>query len=162
MVSEPLVGVDSDVRITRVFEATPEKLFVLWTNPEHLVRWYAPAGCTIEFRAIDVRAQGRFHSCIRTPEGYECWCIGIYHEVIPGKRLVYSMQVADAEGNPAHPAERGMDPTWPAETWVTITFEDLGGRTRLTLHQDVSLELAKRTGAYPSWLDMLGRLDGLL
>jgi hypothetical protein len=42
---------------------------------------------------------------------------------------------------------------------LTLTFEDLGAKTKLTLHQTVSEELAKRTGAYPSWLSMFDRLD---
>jgi hypothetical protein len=41
---------------------------------------------------------------------------------------------------------------------VTVTFEDAGGKTRLTLHQTVSEVVAKRTGAHPSWLAMLDRL----
>jgi hypothetical protein len=39
-----------------------------------------------------------------------------------------------------------------------VTFADLNGRTRLILHQTVSEALAKKTGAYPSWLQMLDRL----
>ena len=55
-----------------------------------------------------------------------------------------------------------MDPDWPKETIVKVTLSEHQGRTRLTLHQTVSESLAKRTGAYPSWLDMLERLGALL
>lgn len=55
-----------------------------------------------------------------------------------------------------------MDPDWPAETVVTVTFTEQHGKTSLTLHQTVDKSLAKRTGAYPSWLNMLDNLANLL
>jgi hypothetical protein len=51
-----------------------------------------------------------------------------------------------------------MDPDWPAETVLTVTFAELAGKTRLTLQQTVLESLAKRTGAHPSWIQMLDRL----
>ena len=51
-----------------------------------------------------------------------------------------------------------MDPEWPRETVVTVTFAERDGRTTVTLHQTVSEALAKRTGAHPSWIQMMGRL----
>jgi hypothetical protein len=47
---------------------------------------------------------------------------------------------------------------WPRETIVTVTFVELGGKTKLTLHQTVLESIAKRTGAHPSWIEMLDRL----
>jgi hypothetical protein len=69
------------------------------------------------------------------------------------------MIAADALGLPVEPAAVGMDPEWPPETLVTVNLQELGGKTKLTLHQTVSESLAKRTGAHPSWLDMLDRLQ---
>lgn len=78
------------------------------------------------------------------------------------ERIVYTLAIADATGRPVAPADAGMDPEWPQETVVTVTFEDLEGKTRLTLHQTVGEALAKRTGAHPSWIQMLDRLAGQL
>ncbi|HVK14471.1 MAG TPA: SRPBCC domain-containing protein [Gemmataceae bacterium] len=149
---------DREVLITRVFDAPRDLVFRAWADPERLTRWYAPPGCAIRFAAIDVRPGGRFHSCITIPNGHECWCVGEYREVAPPGRLVFTMVSADAAGNVVEPTDVGMDPDWPRETVVTVTFEDAGGKTRLTLHQTVSEVVAKRTGAYPSWLAMLDRL----
>lgn len=148
--------------ITRTFDAPRSLVFRAWTDPDRLARWFAPTGCTIAFRALDPRPGGRFHSCIRTPDGHECWCVGEYREVAPPDRLVFTMAVADAAGDRADPAAVGMDPDWPAETVVTVTFVEAGGQTKLTLHQTVSEALAKRTGAHPSWLQMLDRLAAAL
>jgi hypothetical protein len=72
------------------------------------------------------------------------------------------MAVSDANGNAVEPADVGMDPDWPRETVVTVTFVECGGKTMLTLHQTVAESLAKRTGAHPSWIEMLEKLAGEL
>jgi uncharacterized protein YndB with AHSA1/START domain len=148
------------VTIERLFEAPRELLFKAWTDEQHLSRWYAPAGCEITFRKLEIRPGGEFHSCIKTPNGHYCWCRGTYSEIKTPERIVYSMLIADEAGKLLSPDEAGMDPDWPRETIVTVTFEEIGPRTtKLTLHQSVNLELAKRTGAYPSWLSMFDRLE---
>ncbi|MBI2422544.1 MAG: SRPBCC domain-containing protein [Candidatus Hydrogenedentes bacterium] len=149
---------DPEVRITRIFDAPRELVFHAWTDPLRLTQWYAPRGCTFSFSSVDLREGGAFHSCIHTPDGHNCWCIGAYLEITPSERIVFTMAVADEHGDAILPADAGMDPAWPAESRVTVTFADLGGKTRLTLHQTVSETLAKRTGAHPSWLQMLDRL----
>ena len=55
-----------------------------------------------------------------------------------------------------------MDPDWPRETTVTVTSTEHAGKTTMTLHQTVAESLAKRTGAYPSWLEMFDRLSETL
>jgi uncharacterized protein YndB with AHSA1/START domain len=150
---------EPEVLITRVFAAPRELVFQAWTDPEHLMHWYAPRGCAIHFRTLDLRPGGRFHSCIRTPDGHDCWCTGVYREIAAPERIVYTLALADENGNPAAADQAGKDPDWPQETVVTVTFTALGDKTtELILHQTVSEALAKRTGAHPSWLDMLDRL----
>jgi hypothetical protein len=68
------------------------------------------------------------------------------------------MEIADENGNRIPPVQAGHDPEWPSVTLVTVTFEDLGGKTRLTLRQNVSAVLAQKTGAYPSWIQMMDKL----
>lgn len=154
---------DSDyVFIERVFEAPRELVFRVWTDPEQLHRWFAPRGCSINYKQLDLRAGGAYHSCITTPDGHECWCKGTYREVVAPERLVFTMAIADAQGNLMSPTEVGMHPDWPRETVCTVKFTDENGKTRLTLHQTVNTELAKQTGAYPSWLQMLDGLAEML
>jgi len=54
-----------------------------------------------------------------------------------------------------------MDPNWPGETLVTVILTEENGKTKLQLRQTVSQELAKKTGAYPSWLQMLNNMRTL-
>jgi hypothetical protein len=51
------------------------------------------------------------------------------------------------------------DAEWPDETTITVTFVEHEQRTTMTLHQTVPESVAKRTGAYPSWIEMLERLS---
>ncbi len=146
------------VLITRVFDAPRDLVFRAWTDPDHLVRWYSPTGCTISFRKLELHEGGNFHSCIRTPDGHDCWCKGVYREIVEPERIVFSMVISNEKGDSVEPSGVGMDADWPKETIVTVEFAEQEGRTTLTLHQTVSESLAKQTGAYPSWLDMFNRL----
>lgn len=153
---------NNEVFIEETFDASPERIFNAWTDPEKLVKWYAPDGCTITFKKIEAKTGGQFYSCISNPQFGDCWCIGEYKEVIPNEKIVFTMINADENGRPVDPSSIGMDPDWPGETLVTVTLADQNGKTKLQLHQTVSLELAKKTGAYPSWLQMLDNMKTLL
>lgn len=152
----------AEVFIEETFNAGIEKVFAAWTDPEKLMKWYAPEGCTIIFKKLEIEEGGRYHSCISNPQYGDCWCIGEYIEVLPNKKIVFTMINADENGNPVNPAEMGMDPGWPGATLVTVTLTEAGGKTILQLHQTVSQELAKKTGAYPGWLQMIGNMRTLL
>jgi uncharacterized protein YndB with AHSA1/START domain len=128
------------VRIERMLDAPRELVFDAWTRPEQLLQWYAPRGCTFG----------------------DCWCVGIYREVVRPERIVYTLATADSAGNQIEPAQAGHDPRWPRETLVIVTLAEVRGRTRLTLEQNALESLAKETGAHPSWLQMLDRLDELV
>ena len=152
----------NEVFIEQIFNASPERVFSAWTDPEKLAKWYAPDGCTIHFKKIEVRTGGQFHSCISNPQHGDCWAIGEYKEVSPNRRIVFTLINADEKGNPINPVEIGMDAGWPGKTLVTVTFEEENGKTKMQLRQTVSQELAKRTGAYPSWLQMLNNMKEML
>lgn len=152
----------NEVFIEETFNANVEKVFDAWTNPEKLMKWYAPDGCTIHFKKIEVEKGGKYHSCISNPQYGDCWCIGEYKEVIPHSKIVFTMINADENGNPINPIEIGMDSDWPGETLVTVTLSEENGKTKLQLHQTVSQELAQKTGAYPSWLQMLDNMQILI
>ena len=153
---------NKEVFIELVINASPERVFSAWTDPDKLVKWYAPDGCTVRFKKIDIRTGGQFHSCISSPQFGDCWAIGEYKEVVPNKKIVFTLINADENGNPINPIEIGMDPEWPGETLVTVTFADENGKTRMQLRQTVAEEVAKRTGAFPSWLQMFSNMQTIL
>ena len=162
LVSPAKKSTTEEVLIARLFNFSRKDLFKAWTNVESLTRWFAPKDCTIEYKEFEFRKGGKFHHCIHTPHVHDCWCTGTFLEIIEPEKIVYTIAISDKDGNPAQPAAMGMDPEWPAETIVTVTFEEIDGKTLLTLKQTVDTALAKRTGAYPSWLQMLDRLEAEL
>ncbi len=148
--------------ITHLFDAPVEAVFQAWIDPDQLIHWYAPDGCAIEFRTIDVSTGGRFHSCIHDPVHGECWVKGTYLEVTPNRRLVFTMIMSDEAGNSVSSVAAGKSQDWPEHQTTTVTFQALGAQTKISIYQTVSEEEARKTGAYQGWLKMLGRLSSML
>jgi len=162
MTLSPSPPLEPFVLIERSFVFPREIVFDAWTDPDLLASWFAPRGCTIHFERIDVREGGGFHSCVRNPGFSDCWTVAEFVEVVRPERIAFKWRIADSGGNAVSPRSQGQDPDWPVETLVTVTFAEENGRTLVTLSQNVSEALAKRTGAHPSWIQMLERLDELV
>ncbi len=120
--------------IARVFNAPRELVWKAWTEPDRLARWWGPKGFTLPVCRIDLRKGGPYLYCMRSPEGRDYWSTGIYREIVPMERLVMTDSFADDKGNPVPASYYGMSAEFPMEMTVTVTFEDLRGRTRFTLH----------------------------
>ncbi|MFZ5522801.1 MAG: SRPBCC domain-containing protein [Pseudomonadota bacterium] len=152
----------SDLVITRIFDAPRELVWKAWTEPGQLMRWWAPKGCTTPFCKEDLRIGGKFHYCMRLPEGRDIWGMGIYREIVAPALIVYTDSFADAQGNPVPPAHYGMSASHPAETLVTVSFEEHEGKTRLTLRHAIPVSVEEREGTEQGWGEMLDRLAEIL
>jgi uncharacterized protein YndB with AHSA1/START domain len=129
-------GSQNAVVIERTFEAPPDLIWRMWTEPEHFAAWYGPAGAGIPVARMDVRVGGTRLVCMEmaTPNGtMRTWFTGEYREVVENKRLLYTESMSDENGNLLSPSELGMPPGHPAITEVLVELEDLGGRTRMVL-----------------------------
>ena len=153
---------EKELLITHLFNAPRELVFESWTDPEKLKHWYAPDGCTIEFRSINAKEGGFFHSCIHDPIHGDCWIKGLYKEVTFPEKLVFSMILSNENGDDVRSADAGKPEDWPEEVLTTVTFTEIGKQTKLTIHQTVSEAEAKKTGAYQSWIKMFNRLETLI
>ena len=149
---------DAHVRIVKLFDAPVERVFDAWTDPHQLVEWYAPENCSIVLKSLDVMEGGTFLYCISNPIFGDCWCKGTFLKIIRHQLLSYSVIVSDEFGNDVLPEDAGMDAEWPMESIVTVRFAENQGKTKIELTQSVSTRVAKKTGAYPSWLEMLEKL----
>jgi len=101
----------------RVFDAPRERVFAAYTDPELIPEWWGPRGTTTIVDQMDVRPGGAWRFVHRDPDGTETGFRGTYREVTPPERIV---QTFEWEGMPGHVM---VD---------TATFEDLGGRTKVT------------------------------
>lgn len=107
--------------LTRLIEAPREKLFRCWTEPELLKQWFAPLPYTVPHAELDLRTGGANFIIMKSPEGEEIPLRGVYLEVVPNEKIVFT----DAYTRPWEPSEK------PFFTGI-ITFEEEGGKTRYT------------------------------
>ena len=116
--------------ISRVFDAPRDKVWRAWTEVGHLKQWWGPKGFSVTHCRLDLRPGGLMHYCLRTPNGQEMWGRWAIREVAKPERLVWINSFSDKDGGvSAHP---GMA-DWPREMHTRVTFEDLGGKTKVTV-----------------------------
>lgn len=150
---------EKEVDITYTLNFPRKEVFAAWIDAAALQAWFAPHGCTIKYKKLEIKEGGTFLSCVSNPQFGDCWCAGEYKTILIPEKIVFTMINTDEHGNPIDPASIGMDAAWPGETLVTITFTEVNGKTTIRLKQTVSEVLAKKTGAHPSWIQMLERLE---
>jgi uncharacterized protein YndB with AHSA1/START domain len=116
--------------ISREFVAPRALVFKVWTERDHLVRWWGPKGMQVVTCKNDLRPGGMMHYCLRTPDGHDMWGRWVYRDVIPPDRLVFVGSFSDEQGGlTRHP----MAPAWPLELLSTIKFTENAGRTTVTV-----------------------------
>jgi len=117
--------VDREMIVSRVIDAPRPLVFKAWTDPEQVARWWGPKGfVTIDYE-MDIRPGGAYRQRMRSPEGTDHRKRGVYREIVTPERIVFTFAWVEANGR--------VGP----ETLITVTFEDLGTKTRLTLRQGV-------------------------
>ena len=144
--------------ITRVFDAPRELVFKAWSEPERAMRWWGPKGFTTPVAKIDFRVGGRFLNCMRGPDGKDYWSTGVYTEIVEPKRIVCTDSFADADGNVVPASHYGMTGDVPTEMLITVTFEDQGGKTKLTLRHEGLPAGEHQTGANQGWNESFDKL----
>jgi uncharacterized protein YndB with AHSA1/START domain len=112
---------ERDLVLTRLIDAPREALYRAWTEPELLRQWFAPAPYTTPHAELDVRVGGANKVVMRSPDGNDIPCSGVYLEVVPNHRLVFT----DAY-------TRAWEPSGKPFMTVILTFEDESGKTRYT------------------------------
>lgn len=131
--SFPSKTCEEEIFITRLFDAPREFIWKVWTVPEFIMMWWGPKGFTCPSCTIDLKAGGSYLYCMRSPEGKDFWSTGIFRELQPQERIVCTDSFADDKGNVVPATFYGMSAGFPREMTLTVSFEELGGRTRLTL-----------------------------
>lgn len=105
---------------SRVFNAPRELVFSAFTDPKHLAQWWGPDGFTLTTSAHDFRPGGIWRFVMHGPDGRDYQNRVTYDEIDPPKRIVYR--------------HGGGDDVEPVQFNTTITFEDVGGKTRVIWH----------------------------
>ena len=144
---------DRELVITRVIDAPRELVFRAWTDPQHVVHWWGPNGFTNTIHEMDVRPGGVWRFIMHGPDGVDYANKIVYIEVVRPERLVY-----------AHGSDVEDD---PGKFNVTVTFADLGDKTRVTMQMvfasaAVRDQMVKEVGAVEGGNQTLDRLEAYL
>jgi uncharacterized protein YndB with AHSA1/START domain len=139
---------------TRIYDAPRALVFEAFTNPEHLVHWWGPDGFTLTIRSIDVRPGGVWRFVMHGPDGRDYENRIVYDEIVKPERILYHH-------------DDGEDGVEAVRFQTTVTFEELGGKTKLTLHAVFPTaaerdRVAKEYGAVEGAQQTLGRLADYL
>ncbi|MEO6596291.1 MAG: SRPBCC family protein [Planctomycetota bacterium] len=114
----------------RVVSAPRDLVFRVWTEREHLAKWFGPKGCTIPTCDLDLRPGGLFHYCMRFPDAPDMWGKWVFREIVPPERLVFVVSFSDAaKGTCRAP----FDGDWPLEMLSTVTFDEHAGKGKGTV-----------------------------
>ncbi|HEY7467006.1 MAG TPA: SRPBCC family protein [Dehalococcoidia bacterium] len=147
------------LEINRMFDAPRERVFAAWTEPERFAEWWGPRGFTTPFCEIDLQPGGLMRFCMRSPEGQDIWCGGVFRDVTPPSRLLYTVYFTDVNGEQVAPTEYGASADWPVEALVTVQLNDYGGKTNLTLlHHAAGGTDAEFEGANEGWNQSFDKL----
>jgi uncharacterized protein YndB with AHSA1/START domain len=131
--------------VTRVIDAPPERVFRAWTDPARVAQWWGPKGFVTVDHDMDIRPGGTYRFTMRSPEGTDHRKRGRYLEIVEPERIVFTFAWAEPNGHLGH------------ETLITVTFEPLGSRTKLTLRQANFDTAARRDDHTSGWTSCLER-----
>ena len=124
--------------ITRVLDAPRDLVFAAFTDPKHLVHWHnAGEGWTTPYAESDPHPGGALRIGYGSPDGKDDFALeAVYREVRPPERLAYVL----SDGRP-----------------VTVTFDDVGGKTKVTLELGLETEYHEdlQRGGWTAHLDNL-------
>lgn len=136
---------DREIVLTRVFDAPRPVVFQMMTDPHLIPQWWGPHGYTTIVDKAEMKVGGAWRYIQRMPNGEETAFRGVYREITPPERLVFTFEW---EGLPGHVLIE------------TVVFEEVeGGKTRVTdtslFHtteeRDGMLHSGMEAGARASW-----------
>lgn len=130
---------DDELLISRRFDAPASLIFAMWTNPAHLMHWMGPQGFDCTAAEIDLRVGGTYRMRIRSPEHGDNAFGGVYREIVPNRRLVFTF------------AWDNTGPSAGLETLITIILTERDAKTTMTFHQTPFRDVDARDRHVGGW-----------
>ena len=131
--------------IVRKYDAAPGKVWRAITEPEMLKKWMAPSDAfKVPVAEADLRVGGRYHIIMNAPDGQVHDVSGVYREIVPNKKLVYTW---------------AWKSTPERQSVVTIELRAAGGGTELTLRHEQFFDEEARNHHEQGWNGCLARLE---
>jgi uncharacterized protein YndB with AHSA1/START domain len=133
--------------LKRRYNAPPGRVFSAWTDPKKITRWFGPEQVEAVRAESDPRVGGYYRIVARSPDGEEHDVSGVYREVVPNQKLVFTW---------------AWRSTPERESLVTITFKADGEGTLLTLQHEQFFDEPARDRHQTGWTGALEKLDRYL
>jgi uncharacterized protein YndB with AHSA1/START domain len=135
---------------SRVITAPRDLVWSVWTDPKHLSRWWGPDGFRTTTSAFDFKPGGVWRFVMHGPDGRDYENRVTFDEIVEPELLRYH--------------HGGGDGVEPVQFRTTVTFDDLGGKTRVTLRgvfpsTEERARVIKEYGADKGLVQTLARLD---
>lgn len=138
----------AQVSINRLYRATPDKVWRAWTEPQALSRWFGPGPTpSVTAAEIDLRVGGRYRIAFGTPDGDAHEVSGVYQEVVPHRRLVFSW---------------AWKSTPERVSRVSIELKPVADGTELSFVHDRFFDDAARINHERGWQTFFDSLGGFL
>jgi uncharacterized protein YndB with AHSA1/START domain len=144
-----------DLLLERVVDVPPALVWAAWTVPEHIKKWFTPEPWKTIDCEIDLRPGGIFRTVMRSPEGSEINNIGCILEVVPNRKLAWTVAL--------QPGYRPSDPTFDVPSFTAIILMEPHGTgtkySALAMHKDEeSCKAHDRMGFSAGWGKALDQL----
>ena len=133
--------------IKRTYNAPIDVVWRAWADPEQAKAWWGPRGFTAPVVELDERPGGKWRAQMIAPDGTELWQHGVYREIVPKQRIVYTM-IWDRD--PGH------------EMLVTIEFAAQREKTGISFEQTGFKSDGEREGHKDGWNQSFDRLGEYL
>ena len=130
--------------LKRRLNAPPSKVYGAWTDCAKISHWFGPEDAEILRAETDVRVGGRFRIVFRGPDGEEHDVGGVYREVVPDQKLVFTW---------------AWRSTPERESLVTVALKRDGDGTLLTLLHEQFFDEAARDRHGRGWNGTLDKLE---
>jgi uncharacterized protein YndB with AHSA1/START domain len=137
------------LKLARHYPVPPHKVWQAWTDPQAVRKWWGPGPADrVSHAELDVRVGGRYRIVFGGPEGTDHECAGVYREVLPNRKLVFTW-------------------SWPRttperESLVTIVFRAAGSGTELDFRHEQFVDEQVRDGHREGWSSSFDKLERYL
>ncbi|HEY4941162.1 MAG TPA: SRPBCC domain-containing protein [Rhizomicrobium sp.] len=130
--------------INRHIKAAPASVYAAWTDPAKITGWWGTRDSVTFHAATDLRVGGRFAVGFRTPDGEEHNVGGVYREIVPNAKLIFTW---------------AWRTTPERESLVTVTLKPDGGGTLMTLLHELFFDEMARANHEGGWNQTMDRLE---
>jgi uncharacterized protein YndB with AHSA1/START domain len=136
--------------MTRRFAAPREAVFAAWTDPTVIARWIGPRSIKAEVKSMTAKPGGAYRIAMHGTDGSIRNVGGVYREVAPPERLVFTWAWEDGAGKQGY------------ETLVTLTFRASGAATEMTLLHERFEDKMTRDHHGVGWAGSFDKLEEVL